>query len=384
MKYLLIEDNKDKAGFISGFINSNDSHADVLWVDNLSDARIQLLTKFFDLIIFDVFLPVRKGEDACDISSDIISDFSQSQNFQSESIAITRYVDEGLQTTPLFNDNGITVVVYAEDNPQWQESLRQKMNRIGQKSRLDFVVFCALSKERLAYSETNAKIGELKQIGGLDCQEMTIGTHRGVCVKPSRMGLVNMAIVATKAIELFRPKIVAMSGICAGVEGESSLLDIVIGDVCWEYQTGKFKDGKFKQEPYQVPLNRPLKIELEQFSQNAGFLAGLKLGLYETELKDSGVKFGPISSGSAVVADADKMTEIGMQHRKWTALEMEMYAMYEAASHSVISPLFFGAKAVVDMGDATKGDTLHSAACTLSARFVVEFLQSKLPALISA
>ena len=158
----------------------------------------------------------------------------------------------------------------------------------------------------------------------------------------------------------------------------------MIGDVCWEYQTGKFKDGKFKQEPYQAPLNRPLRIELEQFSQRTGFLAALKVGLYYTELKDSGVKFGPISSGSAVVADADKMAEIGMQHRKWTALEMEMYAMYEAASHSVVNPLFFGAKAVVDMGDAAKGDTLHSAACTLSARFVVEFLQSKLPALISA
>lgn len=381
MKYLLIEDNLDKAGKISEFIKLNDTHPDVLLVDNLSDARIQLLTKVFDLVIFDVFLPVRKGEDARDISADIVNDFSQSPNVQCESIAITRYVDESLQSTPLFNDNGITVVVYSEDSARWQDSLRQKLNRIGEKGRLDFVVFCALNKERLAYTETSAKVGELKQIAGLDCQELTIGAHRGVCVKPSRMGLVNMAIVATKAIELFRPKIVAMSGICAGVEDESSLLDIIIGDVCWEYQTGKYKDGKFKQEPYQAPLNRPLRVELEQFSQKAGFLAMLKGGLYETELKDSGVKFGPISSGSAVVADAEKMTEIGMQHRKWTALEMEMYAMYEAASHSVVNPLCFGAKAVVDMGDAAKGDTLHNAACTLSARFVVEFLQSKLPGL---
>jgi hypothetical protein len=85
-----------------------------------------------------------------------------------------------------------------------------------------------------------------------------------------------------------------------------------------------------------------------------------------------------------VVADAKRMAEIGAQHRKWAALEMEMYAMYEAATQSLFEPLFFGAKAVVDMGDAAKGDALHPTACTLSARFVVEVLRRKLPALIDA
>jgi nucleoside phosphorylase len=77
---------------------------------------------------------------------------------------------------------------------------------------------------------------------------MTIGDSRGMAIVPFRMGLVGMAIACSKAIELFRPKIVAMSGICAGVDGESKLLDIVVGQTCWEYQTGKFKDGKFRQE----------------------------------------------------------------------------------------------------------------------------------------
>jgi hypothetical protein len=48
---------------------------------------------------------------------------------------------------------------------------------------------------------------------------------------------------------------------------------------------------------------------------------------------------------------------------------------------SLVDPLFFGAKSVVDMGDASKGDALHATACILSARFVVEVLDKKLPEL---
>ena len=58
---------------------------------------------------------------------------------------------------------------------------------------------------------------------------------------PTHMGLVGMAITASKAIEAFQPKIVCMSGICAGVEGEVGLLDIIIGNICWEYQTGSLR-----------------------------------------------------------------------------------------------------------------------------------------------
>ncbi|WP_186194522.1 hypothetical protein [Burkholderia gladioli] len=384
MKYLLIEDNNEKTDVIISFLRSNDLEAKIEVADNLSDARHRILVGKYDLIIFDIYLPLTKGQQEQDISTDLVAEFARSKNYYVEAIAITKFADNALNRSPLFNDNGITVVTFSESDKRWQESLAQKVEKIKTKRRLDFVVFCALTKERNAFQNTNATLGEHKQIGGLNCQEMLIGDYRGVCITPSRMGLVNMAVACTKAIELFGPKIVAMSGICAGVEGESSLLDLVVGQICWEYQTGKYKDGKFRQEPYQVALKSVFKTELEQLAEQPRFLAGLKEGLYDTELKTSSIHVAPISSGSVVVADAERMTQIGAQHRKWAALEMEMYAMYEAATQSLFEPLFFGAKAVVDMGDAAKGDTLHPTACTLSARFVVEVLRLKLPALIDA
>lgn len=381
MKYLLIEDNKEKASLIVSFLQSLDIESKIEVADNLSDARHSILIHKYDLIIFDIYLPITKDQQEQDISSDILADFAKSKNYYAEAIAITKYADNALERSPLFNDNGITVVIYSDTDNKWKDSLAQKVEKIKTKRRLDFIVFCALTKERSGFQNTSAKLGEYKQIGGLNCQEMFIDDYRGMCITSSRMGLVNMAVACAKAIDLFSPKIVAMSGICAGVEGESELLDIVIGDICWEYQTGKFKDGRFLQEPYQVPLNAVFKTELEQLAEQQKVIDVLKYGLFDTELKNSCIRVAPISSGSVVVADAQRMIEIGAQHRKWAALEMEMYAMYEAATQSVFEPLFFGAKAVVDMGDAAKGNALHATACTLSARFVVEVLRRKLPQL---
>lgn len=381
MKYLLIEDDKQKTSAITKHIQTIDPDANIELTDNLADARRQILVETYDLIIFDLYIPLNQGQQEQDISTDIIAEFARSKNCYAEAIAITKFTDDGLVRSPLFNDNGVTLVTFNEADNRWQDALSQKYEKIKSKRRLDFLIFCALTKERSAYQSTAAKVGEHKQISGLNCQEIAIGSYRGVCITPSRMGLVNMAIACTKAIELFGPKIVAMSGICAGVEGESNLLDIIVGQICWEYQTGKYKDGRFRQEPYQIGLRTSIKTELEQLAEQPDFLSSLKVGLYDTELKTSKIHVAPVSSGSAVVADAARMMEIGEQHRKWAALEMEMYSMYEAASQSLYEPLFFGAKAVVDMGDAAKGDSLHATACSLSARFVVEVLQRKLPAL---
>lgn len=74
---------------------------------------------------------------------------------------------------------------------------------------------------------------------------------------------------------------------------------ILLLPTCWEYQTGKFKDGKFIQEPYQISLNSVLKTEIEQFSEQLPLLEKIKVGLYDTELKNSMIRVAPISITSS-------------------------------------------------------------------------------------
>ena len=94
---------------------------------------------------------------------------------------------------------------------------------------------------------------------------------------------------------------------------------------------------------------------MRQYTESPEVISELKKELHETELKVSKAIVAPISSGSAVIASAEKMNEIGMQHRKMSGVEMEMYSLYEAAKQSQCKPLDFGAKCVVDYGDASKG-----------------------------
>ncbi|MGB0937981.1 MAG: response regulator [Colwellia sp.] len=382
MKILIIEDNPSKKESIEEVINTSlqnlANHYSINWAEDLTSARRYLYTEQFDLVIFDMYLPDIKGHgQERDCSFELISEFSHSKNYQSEAIALTQFEVNEVENIQLFNKAGITLVSY-DESKGWKTALELKLSRVAQKIKCDFLIFCALAKERSAFSDTIATLGESQNISGMDCQEIQIGDKHGLIIKPNEMGLVSMAIVSSKAIELFQPKIVAMSGICAGVSGESNYLDIIVGKICWEYQTGKWKDGEFKQEPMQASIDSNLKVDLEQSKNDSSLINAVRKNLYATELGNMNIHVAPISSGSAVIADASMMERIGTQHRKMAGLEMEMYALYEAASQSLCKPLYFGAKTVVDMADNTKADGFHDIGCLTSARYVAIMLQKQL------
>lgn len=382
MNILIIEDNTDKSNAIEEVIFSEledtPIHPQICKAINLSQAIRHLCSSVFDLVIFDMYLPDNERVvQERDCSRELITEFSASKNYQTESIALTQFIISEIDDIQLFNNAGITVVHYSEDE-SWIVSLRQKIIKASQKIKCDFLIFCALPSERSAYRNTECTLGAVKNIYGMNCQEIQIGKFNGFIITPRGMGLVNMAIVSTKAIEFFQPKIVSMSGICAGVQGESNFLDIIVGKTCWEYQTGKWKDGSFKQEPYQAEVSRNLQVDLDQSTENVELLKNLRSELFNSALRNMSIKVAPISSGSAVIADDEMMKSIGEQHRKMAGLEMEMYSLYESAAQSLCNPLFFGAKSVVDMGGVDKNDDYQEVGCIISARYVSYILNEQL------
>lgn len=382
MDILIIEDDSKKFESIENIIRDElkDNHTslNISNATNLTDAKRFLCSGIYDLVVFDMYLPINKSSnDEVDCSMELIEEFSLSKNYQAEAIALTQFDISEIEDIKSFNLSGITVVHYNE-GLEWEGALRHKAKRVLQKNRCDFLIFCALSIERNAFQETDCILGIKKNISGMNCQEIIIGDSYGFIITPRGMGLVNMAIISTKAIELFQPRIVAMSGICAGIDGESNFLDIIVGKTCWEYQTGKWKDGFFQQEPYQSDLSRDLQVDLEQSSDSEYLINNIRSGLYSSALKNMKIKIAPISSGSAVIADKDMMNKIGMQHRKMAGLEMEMYSLYESAAQSLSNPLVFGAKSVVDLGSADKDDQYQEDGCIISARYVFFMLKEQL------
>jgi nucleoside phosphorylase len=197
------------------------------------------------------------------------------------------------------------------------------------------------------------------------------------------MGLVNSAILSSRAIEIFKPKLICMSGICAGIDGKAKIYDVIIPDICHQHDAGKWTKEGFIPELYDVPLDHVTQITIDKIIKDCSFIPTVKEGVVlrgnefppNSEVLDFSVYLAPASSGSAVVADDKILDNIKVQHRKKTAFEMESYALYEAARQSLESPVFFSAKSVVDNGNSHKGDEFHRVAAILSAKVVNEIIK---------
>jgi adenosylhomocysteine nucleosidase len=232
--------------------------------------------------------------------------------------------------------------------------------------------------EREAFNKCDIVVGEMRNIRGFDCQLIQIADHRCVCIKLPRMGLVEASVVTARAIERFRPRLVAISGICAGVPGEAKLGTLIVADPCWEYQAGKWSDNKFKIEPYAASIKPTFRTHINQIIAADRLGHALKSDLGFDELRSEEIIIAPLATGSAVIASKEYLERVAEQHRKVAGIEMEMYGVYKAAELATAPPLFFGAKTVVDMGDSKKGDTLHVYGSILSARFTAKVIASVL------
>jgi adenosylhomocysteine nucleosidase len=379
MRVLVIEDSDDKFNLLQTEILASyaGTSVNVTRSSTLASANKRIYETKYDLIIIDLMIPLREGTQPEDISEDVISIIETSDaNCGTGCIALSGFEDLVDEQRALFADAGIILVHYDRDLSNWKKHISGALASVRDQTVFDFVIVCALDKERDAYKNTGAKCGALRNIRGLDCMPLKLGELSGVCVKLPRMGLVEASIGATRAIDRFNPKILAMSGICAGVSGNSKIGNLILADICWEYQAGKWAGDKFKIEHYDVSLEPNTKTFLSQLIATEPRGDRFKAGLIEDEVVFERMIVGPMATGSAVIASIERMAEIEAQHRKIAGLDMEMYGLYKAAELSISKPVFFGAKVVVDLADSAKGDKYHEYGSILSARFALAAIET--------
>lgn len=387
MKILILEDDNTKKSSVISLISKIDQGIVVESVDNFCDYLKKITEDTYDLIVADLVIPMFHNEGPNDMTERIIEvtrDYNCC-NFRTPVIALTGFDSKAEENFKNLNSKDITVVTFCEDSEQWKISVLNKVNSCVPPIHYEFVIICALSKEADAFSEAGYLVGEIKPIGNLSCREIQIGINLGVIVSAPRMGLVSSAITCTQAIERFKPKLICMSGICGGIDGNANIYDVVIPEICHQHDSGKWTKKGFEPELYSVPLDHGLRLKIEALISKPDFLSSIKNGvaLKQNEfLKGSNslefeIFLAPTSSGCAVVANKDGVALIKNQKRKLTAFEMESFAVYEAARLSSIKPQCFSAKAVVDNG-IIKGDDFHRVACILSAKVVYECINSGL------
>lgn len=385
MNILILEDERDKRKLIENEIHGMDVGAEITTASFFLDFMKHALKAAYDLIIADLMAPQFKDGEAIDLTDNIIEVLRapDSFNLSTPVLALTRYDSKAEENFKGLNGKDISVVTFSEEKNDWKNSLRRKVTSCIPPETFDFVIVCALEKEVNGYINAGYSVGDAKNIQGLECREINVDEKKGVIVKLPRMGLVTCGITSTLAIDIFKPSLICMSGICAGINGKANIYDVIIPDICHQHDIGKWAESGLEPEFYNVQIDANVRIELSAVIASAEFKKEVLEGISYTrsqipddvETPEIRFKLAPASSGSAVIANAEMAELIQSQHRKNTAFEMESFALYEAARLSRIQPKYFSAKVVVDDGSERKSDAFHDPACTISAKTVFNLVK---------
>lgn len=411
MKVLIVEDDDIKCAELIDIISKVSSDIIIEIAKSVNSAKNLLSKVSYDLMLLDIRLPQNDSEVALEdggvrLYEDIINLDHYFPPYHI--VAITAYDEAHHSFNESFKDGLFFTLIYRADG-SWKELLR---NRVGYLYKCenrhelsphrpydyDLAIVCALKKV------------ELDPILGWDLEWKSVKfpndstyyftanltskskTLKIVATSCPEMGMSASSTTSMKVINHFRPKYICMPGICAGLLDKTKIGDVLVADVSFDYGSGKFRrdeNGKqvFDVDPLQLRLSNDLKSSFEMMNSDKKFFSSL-LEKYrsENDIPEPISKFfenapqgriGPVSSGAAVVADKIKMTEISdLFSRKLIGVEMEIYGMYYAATHSP-SPraIPFGLKAVCDFGDENKSDHFQKYAAQNAALYLYEFVK---------
>lgn len=378
MKILLVENEPGKREQIEAVLwaELDQDETELTVAVTVNDAMVKIAANRFDLIVVDLVLPqitdgaeVDATEQWCELIEHHLSGRTASW------IVMTAHTQVVQSARDSFARHDVAVVKFDETG-SWRQTLAAKVRHSRCTRPLDFVIVCALAKERMGFASAECEIGRSDVLHGLDCQFLKIGELRGVVVVQPTPGMISAALVATKALAAFRPRALAMSGICGGRGCQTELGALVVPDVSWNYQTGKFVNGELTPDLLQVAVPPSLRATLAQMA-NTEVSTALRLGLMHSELVNAPIQLQPMVSGSQVVADESVSEVIGSQGRKVAGVDMEVASVLFAGQDFFNGTgVYFAAKTVVDLANEAKDDRYHEYGCAISARFVVRVLST--------
>ena len=384
MKVLVVDDDEAKVAAIVSTIESSlgsKREHGITVASTLSNAIRVLGEISFDLIIMDLMLPyLTDGAAESRAGLELLRQLRSvdGKNRTTSVIGMSAFPEEVAAYRDKFDELGVLITTF-DDTGTWSRSLLRILEDVGSKSDaktdLDFLVICALEEERQGFEFTGLKKVSEVVVGGLNVHYVRLQGEReyfGGLIRLGQMGLVASTYETAWALNVFRANVLCMSGICAGFSKEVNLGQVVVGSPAWEYQAGKWSKNGFEIAPAQIPLKSQTRSIIDHVFSKEGFAQVLEAHIdasYPRPALRSKPILAPFVTGSAVIADSQKLAHIEQQHRKVAALDMETFGMYFAAHEAPTSlQHYFSAKCVVDLADSEKDDDLHHYGCSVSAK----------------
>lgn len=376
MKILIIEDDEQKRGEITLYLDSLGVPPRCILVAKDMAEFLGQFDPEVTLCIIDLRLPAYQGATQNNNGIGILQAMEKAGAGHVKLLAISAYPEEFADIRAQFESRGCLLLDFKQKEV-WQGVLKQMVLEAQSAEVMDFIIFCALRKERAPYTAMQQLAGSAKSKDNLTRLDVTIAERRGTIIELPRMGLVDAAITAGQCIEKFKPKIVAMSGICAGFADRAKLGQLLVPELAYEYQSGKWTDEGFSGEPYQVPISETMRVLARQLIEDTGLLPRLEHNLrFKRPSEMSEPKLATFTSGSAVIASDNYIAQVATLHRRVSGLDMEIYAIHRAAHIATCRPDVICAKTVVDLAGGDKDDDLQHYGSVISARFIVEVLEA--------
>lgn len=385
---LIVDDNVGRANRISKIVQSScgETCGSITIVNSAASAIKRLLQAPCDLLIVDIALPsIDNGSplpDGGQILLDQLHQLGSAVATPSWVIAITSHEASRELTKISFRESLVWVLFDAPGVNEWEGQLKVFCTRISTSTRYDNSSSDICFVTALRTPELEAVLDlkfDWKSRGVTNfLSSHYAGTlaHKGRVASVSaftydKMGLVPMSYLVGNVINEFRPKVVFLTGICAGIGKDVALGDIIIAESSWNWQAGKVGAGATAlHEPDIIQASARL-VALARLAASDLHLGQslLKAGQY-TSIKDRvpSMHVGPMASGSVVLADAAAVEKVTVQHRKAIGLDMEAYGCYAASRYAGhLRTEIICLKGVSDNATASKADNLQMLGAIRSA-----------------
>lgn len=402
---LLVDDNPRKIGDIRLYLENYPEISTIETATNIISAKRLLMDNHFDLLILDLGLPLRDGDDPTPSNGfDFLQEINNSERLLKpfHIVGLTAYDEYIKQFKEKYEEELWALIKYDYDSIGWKEKINNKIKYLI-KSKLDLSNKTELSYKYDVAIITALRVPELESILNLDIDwepfrlnndstEYFKGTLEQnetkisiVAASAPQMGMVAASNLTAKIIHNFRPKHVAMTGIAAGVGDGKHCGDILIADIAFDSGSGKIILGEDNEKIF-LPDFRTIDIDVDikekfiSIKANKKYLSDIKNNWPIKMTNELDVHIGPFASGAGVVANKNIIEEIKSHSRKLIGIDMEVYGVFYACKNSSKPrpKTFFSLKSISDFADNNKNDNFQEYASYTSASLLFYFLKNEL------
>lgn len=393
MRILIVDDEYEKVPDISEIARKISADAVVEHVTTASAGRIALNENYYDLLIVDLHLPPVVGAQGVESGGvDFLNllQLDQRSKLPGQILFLTGHEDLQDKLGERVVSTGGELCFYSPHESKWSNVIAGRLNYINNIVKrkeyvipnADVAIISALRAPELeaviklpydfkAYRVNGDPIGY--NFGSTTVDDRVINI---VATSSYRKGMSSAASLSSKVVSVFKPKILIMTGICAGIKGKVNLGDVIVGDLIWDWGSGKSMtdaDGAslFKIAPHQCATNVYLLEIAKDLASDMALLSQIRAGWYGPV--PGGVfkvHVGPLASGGAVIADDQLTARIIDQNKDLLGIDMEAYAVMAAAEYaSLPPPKPVVIKSVCDFANSDKNDNWQAYAAYTSAAF---------------